>query len=307
MNDYAIDLYNEGLKYYNGSNGYPLNYNKAYECFMKSADMGCSLAMNNIGVLYQEGKAVPQNYSTAVDWFFKAAQTKPVALLSWYNLGNAYYNGQGVKKDITTAKEMLGRAIAEGDGKSDPHADCCFLMGIIYLEYDKEYQKAMACFSEAALVGKIPAAYHNIGMMYEQRYIVLSDNVSTKSQLDVEQDRRARLAYEDAAELGYAPSMDALGRMWLKYNRKDEARKWLEKGAKLGYKPAQDRLRLVNSIEYGTLGEQVGALMGLINTSEKGSSTDGQGGSILDSIKTTVSNSFGEKGASVLNFLSKFK
>lgn len=263
MTQEAINTYNEAYCYYTGTNGYPLNYGRALEKFNAAAQLGVSSAMNYLGVIYLEGKIVKQDYSVATDWFFKAAQTEPVDIHSMYNLGRAYYFGWGVPKNIQTAKEMFERTIAAGKDKSSPYANCCYMLGVIHTEIYKNYKEAYPLFCEAATSGNIPEAWHNIGWLLENHITLSSLKNYPERERTVERDKCARDAYEKAANLGYAASMDALGRLNLKYNQKQTARQWIEKAAKLGFEPAQKRLRLLDSTEGGSLWEMGSSLINM--------------------------------------------
>lgn len=80
---------------------------------------------------------------------------------------------------------------------------------------------------------------------------------------NVERDKCAREAYEKAARLGFAASMDALGRLNMKYGQKEIARQWIVKAARLGFEPAQKRLRLLDSTESGSLWEMGSSLINM--------------------------------------------
>ena len=60
--------FNLGLLYYNGR-GVPQNYAKAREWFEKAATHGHARAQVNLGLLYANGQGVPQDYKTAEYWF----------------------------------------------------------------------------------------------------------------------------------------------------------------------------------------------------------------------------------------------
>lgn len=263
MTQEAINTYNEGYWYYTGANGYPLNYKRAMDKFNAAAQQGVSSAMNYLGLIYLEGKIVKQDYSVAVDWFFKATQTEPVDIHALYNLGRAYYFGWGVAKNIPTAKEMFERTIAAGKDNSSPYASCCYMLGVIHAEIYKNYKEAYPLFCEAATLGNIPEAWHNIGWLLENHIILSSLKNYPDNKRTIERDKCARDAYEKAANLGYAASMDALGRLNLKYNQKQTARQWIEKAAKLGFEPAQKRLQLLDSAESGSLWKMGSSLINM--------------------------------------------
>ena len=52
----------------------------------------------NLGVMYDQGKGVEQDYKQAVYWYKKSAEQGYAN--AQYNLGVRYYNGDGVTRDI---------------------------------------------------------------------------------------------------------------------------------------------------------------------------------------------------------------
>ncbi len=49
------------------------NYNAAVEWYQKSAQQGCAKAQIELGICYQDGDGVSQNYELAAKWFTRAA------------------------------------------------------------------------------------------------------------------------------------------------------------------------------------------------------------------------------------------
>ena len=54
--------------------GMARNLAQAVLCYVQAADKGCAEAAYHLGELYEEGKALPQDYQQAADWFAKASQ-----------------------------------------------------------------------------------------------------------------------------------------------------------------------------------------------------------------------------------------
>jgi TPR repeat protein len=61
------------------------------------AEQGNARAQHNLGVMYDEGWGVPQNYKTAVKWWKLSAEQGDVDAQG--NLGDMYANGQGLTQD----------------------------------------------------------------------------------------------------------------------------------------------------------------------------------------------------------------
>lgn len=88
--------------------GVEQNYDEAIKWYKLVANEDNPIEMNNLGLCYYD----IQNYTEAVKWFTLAANAGIVA--SEYNLGYCYYYGNGVKKDLKKAKELLESAAKKG-------------------------------------------------------------------------------------------------------------------------------------------------------------------------------------------------
>lgn len=72
------------------------------------ASLGNSNAYNNLGILYDEGKGVPQDYKKAKAYYEQAVKLGNIVAMN--NLGSLYEHGQGVKQDLDIARELYRRA-----------------------------------------------------------------------------------------------------------------------------------------------------------------------------------------------------
>ena len=251
MSQDAIEIYNQGYYYYTGSEGYPLNYNKALERFQKAAELGVSHAMNYLGLIYEAGEVVPQNCRIAVDWFYRAIQADTRNAHAAYNLGRMYYNGTGIEKDMAKAYQFSKAAVDLGLGnRHSVYPQSCYLTGCILLEHYNNYQEAYPYFIDAAQYGSIPEAWYNLGWLSEKGVVPVKN---PGSDAKASRDGMARGFYEEAAKLGDPSAMDAVGRLYATYNMLDEARPWLEKAASMGYEPAKKRLKMLNVAQGGSL------------------------------------------------------
>ena len=92
------------------------DYATALHLISTLADRGDADAQFNLGLLYNKGKGVPQNYAEAMIWFRKAAeQGHPVAKL---NLGVMYAEGRGVQQDYVRAHMWFNLSAAQGEQKA---------------------------------------------------------------------------------------------------------------------------------------------------------------------------------------------
>lgn len=245
MNNDAINCYNEGYNYYTGTNGFPLNYNKALECFQKAAELGNSSAMSYLGFMYQYGQNVIQDSRVAADWYYKAIQADNRNAYAAHSLGCLYYDGDGVPKDLNKAFQFFKVSVELGLGNTTSvYPKSCYMAGMIAMEHYKNSREAVPFFIDAATCGDIPEAWHNLGWLCEQGMMDISKSDILATALEF---------YKNAAELGLAQSMDAVGRIYASVQMLDEARVWIQKAANKGYEPAKKRLKMLNVAQGGSL------------------------------------------------------
>ncbi|MCL2076455.1 MAG: sel1 repeat family protein [Betaproteobacteria bacterium] len=82
------------------------------EILTQRAESGDAEAQFYLGVMYESGRVVPQDYRQAVDWYRKAAEQGNADAQS--NLVFMYYHGQGVPQDYVLAYALLNLAAADG-------------------------------------------------------------------------------------------------------------------------------------------------------------------------------------------------
>ncbi|MBF0125346.1 MAG: sel1 repeat family protein [Magnetococcales bacterium] len=85
-----------GLMYEQGS-GVPQDFDQAMKWYRKAAKQGYSEAYIRIGSLYHNGTGVVQDFKEAIQWYRKAADQSDAT--AQFLVGEAYYLGQGVKQD----------------------------------------------------------------------------------------------------------------------------------------------------------------------------------------------------------------
>lgn len=110
----SADAQNElGKLYFLGQN-VPQDSTTAREWFEKSAAQGNADAQNNLGFLYEKAQG---DYAKAKEWYEKAAAQKHAAAQS--NLGWLYANGRGVQQDYVRAYMWWKLAAAYSTGKEE--------------------------------------------------------------------------------------------------------------------------------------------------------------------------------------------
>jgi TPR repeat protein len=111
----ASAQYRLGLLY-EGGVGVPQNYKKAKEWFEKAAKQGHVGAQADLGTLYLQGAGAPQSAQMAVFWFSQAAEQGDVLVFA--KLGRMYAEGRGVRQDSIQAHMWYNLAAAQGEEKA---------------------------------------------------------------------------------------------------------------------------------------------------------------------------------------------
>ena len=104
-----------GLLYYEGK-GVPQNHRKAKEWFDKAVEQGHTGAQVNLGTLYLRGEGAPQSSQMALFWFARAAAHEDP--LAFAKLGMMYSQGRGVLQDFIQAHMWYNLSAAHGEERS---------------------------------------------------------------------------------------------------------------------------------------------------------------------------------------------
>ena len=143
----AEEQFKLGEKYYNGGEGVDKDHAKAFEHYSNASGYNHAGAQFKIGLMYQNGEGVNKDYTKAFEWYQKSAENgnataqylmgnlhksegvnyDPYIAIEWYkraayqgevlaqyDLGVMYYNGKGIKQDLSEAKEWFGMACDSG-------------------------------------------------------------------------------------------------------------------------------------------------------------------------------------------------
>ncbi|PIF08393.1 TPR repeat protein [Janthinobacterium sp. 13] len=110
-----------------------------------SAEAGCAASQHEMGMLYEAGKYIPQDYQQAKHWFELAAGNGSQGGMN--SLGYMYDNGQGLPVDLVVAAKWYAKAAELGSR----HAS--FNLGKAY-EYgdgvEKDWDKAVFYYRQGA-------------------------------------------------------------------------------------------------------------------------------------------------------------
>ena len=78
-----------------------------------AAEQGAASAQTQSGTIYATGgRSVPQNWTTAVKWWRKAAEAGEKD--AEWNMGLCYYYGRGVDRDVAQAMAWFRKSAAQG-------------------------------------------------------------------------------------------------------------------------------------------------------------------------------------------------
>ncbi len=97
------------------------NYTLALEHFSKAAEQGNAWAQHNLGVMYDNGQGVSQDYAQAAKWYRKAAEQGDVDAQA--SLGLMYALGQGTAQDLVQAHKWLNLIAIQGDADAEEARD----------------------------------------------------------------------------------------------------------------------------------------------------------------------------------------
>ena len=216
--------FNLGILYNNGQ-GVPQDYVEARKWFLKAAEQRHALAQFNLGVLYDFGQGGLQDYAEARKWYLKAAEQGDAD--AQYNLGVLYNNGQGVSQDYVEARKWYLKAAEQG------HALAQYNFGVLYDTGQgglQDYAEARKWYLKAADQG-LASAQNNLGIMYDNGKGVALD------------DAEAAVWFRKAAEQGDADAQYGLGFAYLRgtgvEQNSAEAAHWWRAAAEQGDADAQ--------------------------------------------------------------------
>jgi len=103
--------YNLGVCYEQGD-GVAQDFKQAVYWYKKAADQGYAKAQHNLGICYYNGYGVPADHTQAANYFRLSAEQDD--MYAQYNLAVLLMNGDGVEKDVFEAIQMLKQAAQNG-------------------------------------------------------------------------------------------------------------------------------------------------------------------------------------------------
>lgn len=126
----------------------------------QAAADGDARAQFEIGAIYSEGRAVPQDFAAAATWYERAASQGFVP--AEYRLGNLYESGNGVKKDLEQAKLWYQRGAEAGNRMAMHNLAALYAGGELG---EQKFEAAAEWFEQAADRGMTDSQF-NLGMLH---------------------------------------------------------------------------------------------------------------------------------------------
>jgi TPR repeat protein len=220
-----------GLLYEKGY-GVSQDYAQAHAFFQKACDNSVMAGCKNLGKLYELGLGVSQDYSQARTLYQKACDGGE--MIGCNNLGVLYNNGQGLPHDFAQARAFYQKACDGGEMKG------CTNLGVIYDNGDglpHDYAKARALYQKACSGGE-EVGCKDLGWFYFVGQGVSRDYL------------QARVFFEKACDGGEMMGCNDLGVLYDEGNgvRRDiaQARSFYKKACDGGVTRACTNLRTLH-------------------------------------------------------------
>ncbi len=150
----------------------PTNVPRALDLFQKSADAGYPQAQATIGALYLKGLPglLDRNPEKGVDLLSKAVRAK--SLTARFNLGMAYYNGDGVPQDPSKAAQWL--QVAEKQN----FVEAQYVLGMLLAEGEEGLPKNLS--QGVRLLNKADKQGHKLARAYLEKMDLKPGTISNK-------------------------------------------------------------------------------------------------------------------------------
>ena len=151
--------YSLGLMYKEGR-GVPQDYVEAAKWFRRAAEQGLAMAEFVLAAIYEIGEGVPKDEDEAAKWYRKAAEQG--LAVAQRSLGYMYAQGRGVPQDFAEAVRWYRMAAEQGLAEAQRELGGAYRRGE---GVPQDYAEALKWFRRAAEQGHAPA-YRNLGNMY---------------------------------------------------------------------------------------------------------------------------------------------
>lgn len=152
--EWISDEKKDGASYYDLGRMYSreVSEEKAFECYMKAAEMGYAPAYYAIAAAYLDGEGVERDFDKAFEWFRKAADSGDT--YAKLKLAECYKRGTGCERNYAAAMALYQQIAGEKSIKRYSCADVAeYEIGNMYLKglgVEVDLRKAYDYFKRAA-------------------------------------------------------------------------------------------------------------------------------------------------------------
>ena len=135
---------------------------KALKFYLRAAEKGHTLSQTLVGMFYEKGELVEQNYLKAKFWYEKSAKHgEPCAQ---YNLGLLFENGQGVALDYPKAAKLYKSAYRKGHKGAIKQLGRMYELGIAV---NKDIERAKELYVKSGFLPEKGSIYPQTGHTLE--------------------------------------------------------------------------------------------------------------------------------------------
>lgn len=103
--------------HYDYGYGVPQDYLRAVEWYAKASTSGVPEAEYNLGIIYDNGRGLSQDFAKAFYWYTRAAQHGHLSAMN--NLGVMYSKGKGIPQNYVLAHQWYNLAAANAKKPED--------------------------------------------------------------------------------------------------------------------------------------------------------------------------------------------
>lgn len=203
----SLGLYYLAVMYENGFGTYS-NKQKAWDLYLASADQKFSPAYRKIAQLIEEGEAPASFTGRELEYYIKAAERNDIDAI--HDVIRFLENDPDRKKELFS---WCQRGAQLNDGK------CICKLGKLYfygMGTEMDEFKAMNCFRKAETM-EIPEAYYFLGLAYYEAKGVVSPNI-----------QKAEEYFRKAAEAGYSDAIKAIAELYMQSGQENGYEKAIE-------------------------------------------------------------------------------
>lgn len=203
----SLGLYYLAVMYENGF-GTNVDKQKAWDLYLASSDQKFSPAYRKIAQLIEEGEAPASFTGRELEYYIKAAERNDIDAI--HDVIRFLENDPDRQKELFS---WCQRGAQLNDGK------CICKLGKLYfygIGAEMDEFKAMNCFRKAETM-EIPEAYYFLGLAYYEAKGVVSPNI-----------QKAEEYFRKAAETGYSDAIKAIAELYMQSGQENGYEKAIE-------------------------------------------------------------------------------